>query len=615
MLLLLSSGGRAEEEPNVPRSKEELRQSIEAVLMETGTPGAGVVLVSKDDILWSAGIGIADRATGKKVTAETMFRAGSISKSFVAVAILKLQEEGKLQIDDRLSDLVGGELFDNPWEDQEPLRLVHLLEHTAGFDDFSLRQFATSAPDISPRDSLAFDPRPRRCRWRPGRFFSYSNAGYDLAGHAIERVTGRDFDSYIEDEILRPLGMTSASFLLTERAQDKLATGYLSDGVTESPYWHIVGRPAGSLNVSPSELARFVQLLLNRGTRDGVRLLSDESVERMERPASSLPARRGMRAGYGMGNSTTCYNGHLFHGHGGGLPNFLALYGYAPQHGVGFTLMINSGNFITLQRLEKLILGYLTKDVSRQTPGSIASAGQEAARLIGFYEPCTPRHEFGRFLERLVGVCYVSANGNGLTIRGLLDSPRTAEPGEAHGMFHEKDDAIDTILFAEEDDDIFMTVAGFGMGNFRRIPSWHIWLQGGLVGYCAIAMASAVAFPLIWLPRKFFGRMRGVRHFSVRVLPLAAVLSIGAAFGFAMIAAGDQAIERLGRPTAWSVGFCMLTWLFAVLAIAGFAQAIRSRQWDVNRWVRRHALVVSIANLILLAYLGYWGVIGLRTWS
>src|SRR5206468_3394427 len=97
--LLLSLGCIAEskkDEPPIPRTTEQLHQAIAQVLQETQTPGAGVVLASKAQVLWTAGIGLADRAAGRAVTPQTRFRAGSISKSFVALAVLKLQEEGKL---------------------------------------------------------------------------------------------------------------------------------------------------------------------------------------------------------------------------------------------------------------------------------------------------------------------------------------------------------------------------------------------------------------------------------------------------------------------------------------------------------------------------------------
>jgi hypothetical protein len=129
-------------------------------------------------------------------------------------------------------------------------------------------------------------------------------------------------------------------------------------------------------------------------------------------------------------------------------------------------------------------------------------------------------------------------------------------------------------------------------------------------------MLSAVVFALIWVPRKLLGRLRGVKHLSVRLLPLLAVFCL--AGGVALVSlsvSGNEIITRFGHKTVWSLTFYLLTWLFALTAVAGLIQAVRARHWEVNRGVRLHALLVSLANTIVLLYLGYWGLIGLRTWS
>jgi CubicO group peptidase (beta-lactamase class C family) len=615
-LFSLSCAGKPQEsEPPVPQTTEELQQAIADVLKETKTPGAGVVLVSKDEVLWTAGIGLADRATGRQVTPETMFRAGSISKSFVALALLKLQEEGKLQLDDRIHDLVGDIEFTNPWEETDPLRLVHLLEHTSGFNEISIREFAANVPAISHLDALAFDASVRTSRWRPGRFFSYSNANYALAGHVIERVSGRTFDPYLDEEILTPLQMKSASFLLTNTVRQNLATGYAEDGTTALPYEHILGRASGALNTTPGELAQLVQMLLNRGEYRGVRLLKPESIDRMETPTTAVTAQHGMRAGYGLGNYTMSYKGFRFHGHAGGMQNYLALYGYAPDHGVGYVFMINAANGQAMERIEKLILAYLTRDQSRPTPPSAELPDERLQAFTGYYEPHTPRIELIRFLDRLLGIRHVTRDNGTLQVRGLTSKPLTLVPAEGTALFGDEDDPAASIAFVEDEGEFFLLSGALRVGNYRRVPGWWVWGQAAVVGFCVAMMVSAVLFPLVWLPRKLLGRMKGVRHWSVRLLPLLAVLCLGAAFVLFFGAAASKPIDRLGHPTAWSVGFCVLTWLFAVMAVAGLVQAIRASRWEVNRWMWTHALLVSAANVVVLCYLAYWGVIGLRTWA
>src|ERR1700741_1794734 len=121
--------------PAPPQSLEELQKAIKTELDKNHLPGAGVALVSRGELLWCGGFGQADIASKKPVTCDTEFRVGSISKTFVALALLKLQEEGKINLELRLHDIAPEIPMHNPWESAHPVRIVNLLEHTAGFDD------------------------------------------------------------------------------------------------------------------------------------------------------------------------------------------------------------------------------------------------------------------------------------------------------------------------------------------------------------------------------------------------------------------------------------------------------------------------------------------------
>src|SRR3954464_4501569 len=129
-----------------PRTIPQLQAAIEKVLKETKTPGVGIAIVSSNQPEWVAGIGKADVAANQPVTTNTLFRLGSISKGFAAIAALQLQEGGRLKLSDTLKQWVPDVTFINPWEADYPLRLVHLLEQTSGFDDMHLREFARNDP-------------------------------------------------------------------------------------------------------------------------------------------------------------------------------------------------------------------------------------------------------------------------------------------------------------------------------------------------------------------------------------------------------------------------------------------------------------------------------------
>src|SRR5437879_10874270 len=123
-----------------PKTLQELQQAMKEVLENGHVPGAGVALVANGVVLWCGGIGDADIATKRAVNCDTEFRVGSISKTFVALALLKLQEEGRINLYARLQDVAPEIPFKNRREAMHPVRIVNLLEHTAGLDDMEPRE-------------------------------------------------------------------------------------------------------------------------------------------------------------------------------------------------------------------------------------------------------------------------------------------------------------------------------------------------------------------------------------------------------------------------------------------------------------------------------------------
>jgi CubicO group peptidase (beta-lactamase class C family) len=155
-----------DDELPVPANLQEFEARLNEILDETNTPGLGITLVSRDGVIWKAGLGLADRQTETSATSETLFRIGSISKMFVALSVLQLVERGRLDLDAPIRDLVPDIEFENPWAETDPVRVVHLLEHTTGFDDLHLVEYASSDPTpLRLAEGLALHPHSRTVRW------------------------------------------------------------------------------------------------------------------------------------------------------------------------------------------------------------------------------------------------------------------------------------------------------------------------------------------------------------------------------------------------------------------------------------------------------------------
>ena len=126
--------------PPTPQTVEEFKAAAAQVLHDTGVPGAGIALVRADGVEWEGGLGYADRDAETPVTADTHFRVGSISKTFVAMALVQLAEDGVVDLDAAVEEIAPEIAIDNPWHDTDPVRVIHLLQHTAGFDDMHFNE-------------------------------------------------------------------------------------------------------------------------------------------------------------------------------------------------------------------------------------------------------------------------------------------------------------------------------------------------------------------------------------------------------------------------------------------------------------------------------------------
>src|SRR5262249_26315120 len=159
-----------------------------------------------------------------------------------------LQEEGKLKLTDTVKQWVPGVAFFNPWEATDPVRLVHLMEHTTGFDDLLPREYALDDPTpIALNDALAYGAASRISRWPPGTRMAYCSSGPAVLAAVVEKVSGQRFEDYVQEHFFKPLHMDSATYFYTPEVERRLAKLYHRDGLTPYPYWHIAFRSAGAI--------------------------------------------------------------------------------------------------------------------------------------------------------------------------------------------------------------------------------------------------------------------------------------------------------------------------------------------------------------------------------
>jgi CubicO group peptidase (beta-lactamase class C family) len=606
---------KKDEKPKPAQSIPELRQQLEKILADTKTPGVSVAIVHRDGPEWVAGLGKSDVATNHATTEETLFRIGSTSKAFASMSILKLANEGKLSLQDPVRKLVPEIWFENRWEATDPVRVVDLLEHTTGWDDMHLREYAKDARGMTLREGLDYYKHSRYSRWRPGTRMAYCNSGPAVAGYIVEKITGQRFEDYVAENLFAHIGMKTATYF--ERPSPQLTTLYHSDGKTPYPYWNILLRPAGSINASAKDMAAYVQFYLNRGAVGGTQVMPAASIDRMETPTRTWEAQQGLKAGYGLSNYTSFHDGFEYHGHDGGVDGGLTEMSYMPEYGVGYFYSINSANGDAFGKIGDAIRAYATRSLARPAVPAAGQLPANAQEYAGFYRPDAPRSEFTHFLGRLLGISRVRfADGKLLqTSLGQIDQPFVPVSGAQFRYLPKaKEDHPEPVatamLLAPNDEGRFAFIGG----TLKRIPTVQALGEIALTAWFALAFVAVLLYAPFWIFGGLIKRRRRPAERAMRLWPLVAVLSLLAFVALFILSSGDM-IARLGNLTFWSFGLFLTTLVFAFATLAGAIALWRSRKKEIRRWVRWFSVAVTSALLIAAIYLCYWGVIGIRTWA
>src|ERR1043166_4846690 len=310
-----------------------LDEYIARHMRETGAPGMTLALANRDGLMRVSTYGFADTKAKARVQPETMFEIGSISKSFVSLALMQLRDEGKLDLNKPVVEYL-------PWlkinSKFEPITTHHLLSHTAGLP---------GAPLLL--DALLHE---LWTAYEPGKHFLYSNTGYNILGFLLEATDKRPFAEAMRTRMLAPLGMTASAPIITSALRRQMAIGY-EPLIEDKPYpshgplgeaqWIEVAIAAGSLAPTPSDMAKHMRMLLNHGALPKGRLISEEGFGLFTKPAIDSPY-RGEPASYGYGMWISDIGGHTRLRDPGGMVAFSSSIDLDVTGGIGEFASVNA---------------------------------------------------------------------------------------------------------------------------------------------------------------------------------------------------------------------------------------------------------------------------------
>ena len=305
--------------------------------------GATIVLMQGDSVLHMSGYGLADIESNTPVNSSTsIFGVGSISKTFVATAVMQLYEDGKLELDRDVNNYLT--TFQLEYKFNDSITVRHLLTHTAGFDDRNIGTAVRNEKDVIPLAQYLKKRMPPQIV-TSGKIITYSNHGYALLGLVVEQISGLPFHEYIRQKILNPLEMDYSGFKRQAELKENYVTSYLQKGEQLIPYKpdFELNYPAGALSATASDMGHYISMFLNNGNFKGFQILDSTTLAKM----LHTPFRHYEKAQYGwlFGFPESDWYAMKLYGHGGAIQGFASQLSLIPEKNIGLFISANSSSY------------------------------------------------------------------------------------------------------------------------------------------------------------------------------------------------------------------------------------------------------------------------------
>ena len=586
-----------------------LRRSLLEEMESARHAGLMVGITSIDSVWMSEGMGWADIENQRAINANTLFRMGSITKMFVSLGILQLAEEGHFTIESPLREIAPEVAVENDWEDKTPLRIVHLLEHTSGFDDCKLnRMYSLDEQKREPEALLQFQQVSMRCRWQPGERMSYSNVNYTVLGYLIYKFTGKPYDVYLQEQLLQALGMNHSHFhSVSGTSKDDVKEYAHMDGKLQAiPQVNGLNPPAGALWSNSSDMLRFVQCML----RNGEPIVSPGIMASFEQCSSGLAAEGGPQASYAKGNyNVTLFAKYPFTGHDGLTGSCYSSLGYNRELGVGFVVSGNSNR--SMRRMAGIITDWLTEQ--HPGPGLWPEPLDTAAiqPWLGQYAFDSPRNEIAALRDRLLNTPRLYMEEGKLMYQSFMGSPYNLVPtGPLEFRWAGANTA--TIILTQDDKGEYVLCNSGGYYVQRTASS--IWFKriAALLG--VLLILSAVLLGVGALGWTIIGKIPWQTGLF-RIIPIVALVAFALALSQLLeVERYTYLLAELGEVNSRTLSIFLGSLLFGVLSGVGLAGAILQFR-QKSSMLAVYYLLVGLAMCGWTVFLGWNGWIGLRTWA
>lgn len=602
--------------PSAPQGQHELTPAdldaffdglIPLQMQRDDIAGAVVIVVKDGNVLFARGYGYADADRKKPVSVDdTLFRPGSVSKLFTWTAVMQLVEQGKLDLDRDVNNYLD---FKIPPTFSTPITLRNLMTHTPGFEE-ALKDLISDDPGhLMPLQTYLSTHMPARI-FPPGSVPAYSNYGAGLAGYIVQRVSGKPFEEYVQENIFTPLRMTHSTFVqpLPESLKPLMSAGFKLESEGAKPFEFVQPAPAGALSAPAGDIARFMIAHLQDGRFEDKQILKPETAQLMHSRQFGLdPQMNGMALGF----YEESQNGHRIIGHGGDTVYFHSDLHLILDANVGFFVSYNSEGRSDTPPREPLWQQFLDRYYPVPTPPfpHVPTALQDARSASGSY--ISSRRSQTNILRILnwLGVDEAKPGPDGTVIvdsrKGLNGKPRRWY--DTGSLLYQDRGGKRHIAFRQDSSGRMQLLTDFPAAAGQRVP----WYQskkfnyGLLGGVLLVLIATLLLWPIAALVRAHYSAslpLFGVTRFArtaTRVVCLIDLLVAAAWLGFFIYGS-----EHLSAFSSSSDSFIRVVQTFAWIGIAGLVFVVLHgiHVWFTHqyRWWAR-----ITETLVVLACLGW----------
>ena len=588
---------------NQDKYKDFTDKFIQSEMRESNIPGVAVVIIQDEKIVFSGGYGYGNVTDQIKISAEdSVFRVASIAKLITAAAVMKLAEEGRIDLDAPVNKyLKRFQISDKGYG--EPVRIRHLLTHTEGFTQKSIGGKTLDYTKLEDLGSFVKRTMPKRFI-EPGTIITYGNHATALLGVLIEDVTGETYSEYVEKEIFRPLNMNNSSFRqpVSKELKSKRITEYRYRNESFMPvpesYSHMVS--AGGLHSTAEDLAKFLLVFQNENSVFRKETLA-EMTKVQYRPHSEL-------SGVTYGFLEQRYKNNTYFYRTGDSEGAKAKVFLLPEQNTGIIILNNSDDSEISNKFINAFYDEFYPDKTNYTYENRIT--ENTKKYEGIYDYAQfPRNDFTKIFKIFLGIQVISNNDGTITVKSLGEEPFGDLEGER--LFYQ----IKPLLFKNMDKEQYIAFGEDEKGNIKYLysgsgyhgsyvkiqrwyqnPSLHKFLYFGFIGLFSIHLLYVL---FCKLKRKKAGR----DNFIFGIADIMNILFLSLYFPVVMIIGMSPGIPAYSKGVnvlmlmlfSLPLAAVILTALELILIFTG-----KSKKDSVKQWF------IIMVNILFFIWIIYW---------